>query len=255
MSNLIKLSFVTVGRKTPEIIDNKFMLEESPTQVIFNRGDDVIEIRRNDDFVIMNRNRLKPIASQQEINETQNYKFIDMYPIFPTIDLKEEHIYNLKQPILERFVDPTMSNSNYVDTIVHINDDNLSNDLDTSRLIMFAFGNAYVQSKLLEKNNKLDVDTNGQLKEPVVVKAVSISNEKLNSVIFQLNTLRLNDNIGVKNIVYYDNKDNELYLNRLTQDKLPYATYKNIQRQVLSCLEYNPVAYEKFLSLMAYSVV
>ena len=52
---------------------------------------------------------------------------------------------------------------------------------------------------------------------------------------------------------YYD-KNNELYLNRLTRDKIPYATHKNIQRMALRHLSYNPAAYDKFLSFLAYVI-
>jgi hypothetical protein len=80
---------------------------------------------------------------------------------------------------------------------------------------------------------------------------VSLTNEKLNYVTFQLNTLNLTDNSGVKNIVYYD-LNNELYLNRPTLEKLPYPTLKNIQRLALMHLEYNPAAFDKLLSVFAF---
>jgi len=99
------------------------------------------------------------------------------------------------------------------------------------------------------KNLKLD--ENKRLVEPIVVNGVSLSNEKLNYVTFQLNTLNLTDNSGVKNIVYYD-LNNELYLNRPRLEKLPYPTLKNLQRLALMHLEYNPAAFDKLLSVLAF---
>jgi hypothetical protein len=251
MRNLLRLSYMNISKKNNNTINNRFTVEASPFKVIFDRGNDKIGMRRNDDFVIFNKNRLKAVANEEEVTHTINYKFKDMYPIFPTIDLKDEHIYCLNEIIFPRFKTHSLVNSSYLDTIIHINDDNLSNDLDTSRLIMFAFGNAYSQSKVLEYNKKLDRNNDGRLKEPIVVKAVSLSQEKLNLVVYQLNTLNLNDNNGVKNIVYYENMNNKLYL-RLNCYQLPYATHRNIQRMAMRYLNYNHTVYDKFLSLISY---
>ena len=76
--------------------------------------------------------------------------FIDMYPIFPTIDLKEEHIY---KPDLNT-IGLKLNNCpiENVHTFFHIYDDQLSDQINTSRLIMFAFGHAYAKTKLLQQN-------------------------------------------------------------------------------------------------------
>ena len=91
------------------------------------------------------------------------------------------------------------------------------------------------------------------LKNPIVINGVSISDShRLNYVQYQLNTLNLKDNSGIKNLCFYDTK-NELYLNRLTTEKLPYPTHKNLQRMALRKLEYNSDAFRKLQSLIAYS--
>ena len=90
------------------------------------------------------------------------------------------------------------------------------------------------------------------LKKPIVVNGVSVSNShKFNYVLFQLNTLNLTDNHGVKNICFYD-MGNELYLNRPTVDKLPYPTHKNIQRLAMRELKYNPETFVKLQSIVGY---
>lgn len=203
----------------------------------------MIQIRRNNDFLISSKSRLPSIANEQEIDETVNHKFIDMFPIFPTIDLKDENVYDLNKANLT-------GQRDHIQTIFHINEDNLSNELDLSRLMMFAFGSAYAQTQV--NRNTFEVDSNMRLKTPVVVNAVSVSNQRFNYVVFQLNTLNLSDNNGVKNLVYYDTDENELYLNRPTLDKLPYPTQKNVQRLALRHLEYNPEVFRKFLSIVSF---
>ena len=89
------------------------------------------------------------------------------------------------------------------------------------------------------------------LKSPIVVKAVSIRNEKLTFVAYQLNTLDLKGNEGIKNLVYYDT-NNHLYLDRPTKWKLPYESHKNVQRYALAHLKYNPDAFRKLLAFIAY---
>ena len=76
-----------------------------------------------------------------------------MYPVFPTIDLKEENIYDAAEPHQVGFKQSLAVNTQteYIHTIFNLNDDErlLTNDEDISRLIMFAFGSAYAQAQLL----------------------------------------------------------------------------------------------------------
>ena len=96
------------------------------------------------------------------------------------------------------------------------------------------------------------MDNNLNLKTPIVVNGVSISDShRLNFVLFQLNTLNLKDNNGIKNLCFYDT-NNELYYNRPTVDKLPYPTDKNIQRMAMRYLQYNPEAFRKMQAILAY---
>ena len=143
-----------------------------------------------------------------------------MYPIFPTVDLKKQHVYDLTQAATNGL---QSDHYQHVHTIVHLNDDGWPIDTDLARLVMFSFGQALVQAKLLKSRNKLELNERQELKEPLVVNAVSMAHSHLSYVSFQLNTLNYESNEGVKNIVHYDTH-NEIYLNRPTIDKLPYPT-------------------------------
>lgn len=80
--------------------------------------------------------------------------------------------------------------------------------------------------------------------------------ERFNFVTFQLNTVNLTGNDGVKNLCYYDadsienNSNNQIYSNKLSRDKLPYLTHKNLQRLALDHLEYNPVVFKKLSAFL-----
>lgn len=82
-----------------------------------------------------------------------------------------------------------------------------------------------------------------------MLNGVSIQNEKLNYIVYQLNTLNLNDNNGIKNIVFID-KDNDLYLNRPNINTLPYPSRRNIQRYALRKLELNETTFDKFKTIL-----
>ena len=115
-------------------------------------GDDTIEVRRTSDFALYSASKLKAIADAKAVQETLAYKFIDMYPIFPTVDLKEENVYNLDEmPTVGWRSDLPSPAFPNLHTLFHINDDEMSTEADTARLITFAFGSAYAQSRILEK--------------------------------------------------------------------------------------------------------
>lgn len=74
-----------------------------------------------------------------------------MYPIFPTIDLKEENVYDLKESTQIGLKTDHIKH-NHIQTFFHINDDELKDEQEVTRLIMFAFGNAYAQAQILNNN-------------------------------------------------------------------------------------------------------
>ena len=103
---------------------------------------------------------LKQVGNEEEIKKTIDYKFIDMYPIFPTVDLSTASIYedksctgwysNADEELKKKFNNPFK----FIHTIFNINDNKFSVDNDVSRLIMFAFGYAHAQFKL---NNEVSI--------------------------------------------------------------------------------------------------
>lgn len=148
LGNLIRLSNSALFKRNPNEILNRELHENTPQSIIFSRGDDLIEIRSVCDFTITSKTALKPIADEKTVQDTAQYNLKEMYPIFPTIDLKEEHIYDLNKPLVFG-VNRNMS-QNLTHTFVHLNNDNFQVEQDVSRLIMFAFGIAYAQSQLLK---------------------------------------------------------------------------------------------------------
>ena len=74
-----------------------------------------------------------------------------MYPIFPTVDLTDEHVYDLDQNSIG-WKETTMAKFSNIHTFFHANDDQLSDEANVARLVMFAFGYAHATSQFLLKN-------------------------------------------------------------------------------------------------------
>lgn len=153
LQNLIRLSCVNGNKANLNNITERKVVENSPLSTIVQRADDTFQIRCNSEFTLFSKKRLELIADANEIKNTSDFTFVDMYPIFPTIDLKDEHVYksNLNMVGLK------LNNSalGNVHTFFHIDDDKLSDEVNTSRLIMFAFGHAHAKSKILQENKVL----------------------------------------------------------------------------------------------------
>jgi hypothetical protein len=245
LSNLIRLSNSNLFKKSPTAVLTRHLAENFTLESIIDRCGEHIMVNQNLDFAILGNSSLPQIGTKDQTEGTRDYKFINMYPIFPTIDLKEQQVYDLKRPFLLDHKSDLAGK--IVQTVISLNDDNFTSEQDVSRMTMLLFGTAYAQANML----KVKADSNGVLQNPLVVNGVSVTNQRFNYVSFQLNTMNLKDNQGVKNLVFYD-ADNEIYTNRLTVDKLPYPTQKNIQRLAMRSLEYNPRVFEKFLAYFSY---
>lgn len=142
---MIRLSSVNVNKAQPNQILNRKLVENSPLVTLTKRGDDLIQIKCNSEFCLFTKDKQPSVADKNEIKNSTDYQFVDMYPIFPTIDLKDEHVYKPELNLIG-------VNEMNLHTFFHIDNDKLSDEINTSRLIMFAFGQAYAKSKLLQQN-------------------------------------------------------------------------------------------------------
>ena len=73
-----------------------------------------------------------------------------MYPIFPTVDLIDEHVYDLNENSIG-WKETAMAKFSNIHTFFHANDDQLGDEANVARLVMFAFGYAHATSQFLLK--------------------------------------------------------------------------------------------------------
>lgn len=142
MENLLRLANSNLYRKYPSLIVDRNEYKNCAQLTMLTRGDDCIQIDRNYDLVITSKSRPSPVASHADIEQTRSHSFVDMYPIFPTVDLREENVYDETRPYVSGVVSPA---SNHIHTFVNLNDDEFTPLQDLTRLMMFAFSTAYGQ--------------------------------------------------------------------------------------------------------------
>jgi hypothetical protein len=112
------------------------------------KGDDRILVRDTNDFSIFSKTPIEPFAGNRIVMQSVDHQFVDMFPIFPTIDLKNEKIYRSYEKTtigLKLKVD-----SYNLHTFFHINDNTLDPEVNGSRLIAFTFASAYAKARQLE---------------------------------------------------------------------------------------------------------
>ena len=147
---MVRLCTINVNQKNPKSIINRRLTRDTPISTILNRGTDQIQIKRNSELCLFSKSPLSPLANIEQITNTVNYQFIDMFPIFPTIDLRDEHVYDATENTVGWR--HGVANAPALHTFFHVNDDQLSDEDNVSKLMVFAFGAAVAQAKTMMLN-------------------------------------------------------------------------------------------------------
>ncbi|CAF0853473.1 unnamed protein product [Didymodactylos carnosus] len=260
----------SVGSKYPELFQRN-LYQNTPFYTTYQRADEIIHIRKKNQLIITNPQPLKPVvkrlindegwkrlAEGEQILSDQlsthdpdlhylikanDYQFLNMYPIYPTIDLEQEHLY---QEGYELGWNQRVDNKQeYLHTFYYVSFDELihesSIDERLAQMVMFSFGNALAQAQHRYPD--------GVLTEPVTVQGIFMLDELFHFVIYQLNTMNFSDDESRVNYVWID-KNNYLYADRpsMVVQNPRYGTERNLQRYVTEHLKYNPDVFQKLLT-------
>ncbi|CAF3723971.1 unnamed protein product [Adineta steineri] len=269
----------SLGGRYPDLF-KRHLYRNTPFYTTYERYGEPIHLRNKNSYVLTSHTPLSPIVkrlnkleiSSGEKNDEKlsthdpdghylmkgnDYQFLNMYPVYPTIDLQPEELYQdgdelgwRQRKTNECIFDTCVINSVKllnVHTTFYVSNDELIHESTTderlARMVMFAFGSALVQARQQYPN--------GNLIKPVTVQSVFLLDELFHFVVFQLNTLNYNEaNDNRYNYVWID-KDNYMYDNRpsMVMHNPVYGTERNLQRYVLEKLKYNPDVFQKFLAL------
>lgn len=113
-----------------------------------------------------------------------------------------------------------------------------------AKMILFAFGSALAQARLLYGNDAK------VLEQPVVVQSVGTDGRVFHFLVFQLNTTDLASNEGVKNLAWVDS-DQLLYQHFWC---LPVIK-KRVVVEPVGPVDFKPETFRKFLALYLHGAV
>ncbi|XP_075038243.1 large ribosomal subunit protein mL37 [Mixophyes fleayi] len=146
----------------------------------------------------------EPLASSSEIEATQQHTLDSLYPLSPAIDLQEVNVYKERNDLGFRTGFPFFHPHTIYLTEPCSTKAKFLPDQLRAKMIMIAFGTAVAKAKDLYGENAKT------LPQPIVVQSVSTDGQLFHFLVLQLNTLDLESNDGVKNIVWMDG-DQALY--------------------------------------------
>lgn len=186
-----------------------------------------------------------PIASREEVEATKDHTLETFYPISPTIDLQECHVYDAKDETGFQKDSPyPHSHTLYFLERANLRPHRFQPDQLRAKMILFAFGSALAQARLLYGNDSK------VLEQPIVVQSVGTDGRLFQFLVLQLNTTDLDSNEGIKNLVWVDS-DQLLYQHFWC---LPVIKKKVVVEPV-GPTGFQPETFRKFLALYLHGAV
>ncbi|XP_066508300.1 large ribosomal subunit protein mL37-like [Hoplias malabaricus] len=223
---------VTHPALSRRILAYKYILAAS-----WSRGEDLFQIRGQNGLLLNSMTPLPAMAGPEEIQSTAEHVLETFYPISPTIDLQSTNVYQLKNSTGFRD-DYPYPHAHTLYVMEAGNTPRLLPEQLRAKMIMFSFGNALARARALYGNEC------GVLEKPIVVQSVATNGHLFQFVVFQLNTMSLEEDIGVKNLAWVD-ADQPLYDFARVQPLIK----KKVVQIPAGLSGYQPETFKKFLAL------
>ncbi|XP_074543897.1 large ribosomal subunit protein mL37 [Halichoeres trimaculatus] len=227
-------------------LGRRIQAERYSLAATWERGEDLFQIRGRNGLLLNSMDPLPEVSVKQEVRDTREHVLETFYPVSPTIDLQEVHVY-------KDDLNCTGFRDDYLYQHAHTlyfsegapDSSKLQPEQLRAKMIMFAFGNA-----LARAHKQYGPQPQQLLEKPITVQAVGTNGRIFHFLVFQLNTTDLSGDDGIKNQVWMDG-DNELYdfakarpLIKKKQVKLPAGLYG-----------YKSEIFTKFLALYLHGAV
>ncbi|XP_042525609.1 39S ribosomal protein L37, mitochondrial [Dipodomys spectabilis] len=205
----------------------------------WNRESVLLQIRGTSGTRLSTKDPLPPIAPREEVEATKSHVLETFYPISPTIDLQECNVYDVKEDtgFREGYPYPHPHTLYFLDR-ANTRTYRFQPDQLRAKMILFAFGNALAQARLLYGN------TPRVLEQPVVVQGVGTDGRVFQFLVLQLNTTDLDSDEGVKNLVWVDS-DQLLYQHFWCRPVIK----KKVVVEPVGPIGFQPETFRKFLAL------
>ncbi|KTG32233.1 hypothetical protein cypCar_00009738 [Cyprinus carpio] len=224
-------------------LSKRILAEKYSLAATWRRGEDVFQVRGQNGLLLNSMTPLPVVAGQEQIQSTADQALETFYPIAPTIDLQNTHVYQEKNDTGFR-EDYPYPHAHTLFLMEMGNTPKLLPEQLRAKMVMFAFGNALARAQALYGKEP------SVLEKPIVVQSVATNGRLFQFVVFQLNTTDLQSDSGVKNLAWVD-EDQPLY----EFAKVKPLIKKKVVQVPAGLSGYQPDTFKKFLALYLHGAV
>ncbi|XP_005233042.3 39S ribosomal protein L37, mitochondrial [Falco peregrinus] len=212
---------------------------------MWERGSTLLQVRGLNGILMNSMTPIPPVASKEEIVATAEHVLETFYPISPTIDLQEVHVYKELNDtgFRDGYPYPHPHTLFFLES-ANIRTNRFRPEQLRAKMLMFAFGNALAKAKVLYGNDPK------VLEQPVVVQSIGTDGQQFQFMVFQLNTTDLVSNDGIKNLVWIDS-DQNLY----EKAQCIPEVKKRVVVKPAGIYGFQPDTFKKFLALYLHGAV
>ncbi|KAL4228521.1 39S ribosomal protein L37 [Mactra antiquata] len=239
LENYIRLS-QSFGGAYPELTASRRLVCKPSIETSYEYQNETIEIRALNDYIVNDRRPLNPLGNDQMIAESVNHELLDMYPVSPTVDLLRTDIYeDLNRGAFKEMLRIPCSHPQIVFRI----NSGRGREANQAFNLMTTFGIA-----ITEARSRYGIGM-GKLEVPVTIINMNISFNRINYIVFQLNTMDFDNDEGIKNLAWFDSE--------LMFRKHPCKQWLEADNKIKPAVynDYNKKAFSKFLALYLYDYV
>ncbi|XP_075689139.1 large ribosomal subunit protein mL37 [Rhinoderma darwinii] len=185
-------------------LSQRTFVENWKLATYWHKDSTIYHVRGSNGLLMSAKTPLEPLASSSEIQATEPHVLDSLYPLSPAIDLHEVNVYKYLNDIGFKDGFPySHPHTVYLTEPCSTRAKCLPDQL-RAKMLMIAFGGAAAKARILFGD---DVKT---LPQPIVVQSVGTDGQLFHFMVLQLNTLDLESNDGIKNIVWMEG-DQALY--------------------------------------------
>ncbi|XP_040568328.1 large ribosomal subunit protein mL37 [Lepeophtheirus salmonis] len=205
--NLTRGLFRLLDQFCPEAKDilHRVNHEKQILRQYFNRLGSYTRVSVHLPFSVWSPHLIKPYADTNTTKSSISLKLPDIHPMEPQVGLWPINVYREENnlPIMDGSLlrAHTLVN-NYTNPVPDL----ANEDQFAANSLMLSFASALGQARLLYGSQFSDV-----LPEPITVHFINTDGKKFHISAFQLNTLELSTNDGVKNIFWHEKEMSSLY--------------------------------------------
>lgn len=240
MDSFLRLSQSMSG-EFPDLTTERRVCCKPSLETTYDFRGETIKIECDNELMITGNRPLTQFGDDKMIRDSENHQLLDMFPVLPTVDFNK--VYTMDLPNRGAFREALEIPYSHPQMMFRVNPGKKKAASHLGYNIMTTYGVA-----IAEASSRYGTYS-GQLETPVTIISITNTFNSINYVVFQLNTMDVSKDQGVKNFVWCDTE--YLFSKNFCKPWLePDKLYKPPTYS-----DYNPVAFQKFLALYLYDYV